>query len=123
MPVGFSQGLSFDRKRANWSRTGHRPLAWCAWYPANDDAVEIAPSPSWFKQKPVAPNAPMKKSTDPRSLVLLSHGSGGLVAWNGSDIVWRRPALWPWASIITATQVQNLTEPRDFSVSGSGRPI
>ncbi|ASW04925.1 alpha/beta hydrolase family protein [Rhizobium sp. 11515TR] len=78
MPIGFSQGLSFDRKRANWSRTGHRPLAWCAWYPADDDAIEIAPSPSSFKQKPVAPNAPMKKSTDPRPLVLLSHGSGGL---------------------------------------------
>ena len=78
MPVGFSQGLSFDRKRPNWSGTGNRPLAWCAWYPAEDDAVEIAPSPSWFKQKPVAPNAPMKKSSDPRPLVLLSHGSGGV---------------------------------------------
>ncbi|NLS18998.1 hypothetical protein HGP16_20875 [Rhizobium sp. P40RR-XXII] len=78
MPVGFSQGLSFDRKRANWSSTGRRPLAWCAWYPADDNAVEIAPSPTWFKQKPVAPNAPMKKSTGSHPLVLLSHGSGGL---------------------------------------------
>ncbi|KAA1175479.1 hypothetical protein FP026_28740 [Rhizobium tropici] len=78
MPVGFSQGLSFDKKRANWSGTGHRPLAWSMWYPADDDAIEIASSPSWFKQKPVAPNVPMKKSSDPLPLVLLSHGSGGL---------------------------------------------
>ena len=78
MPVGFSQGLSFDRKRTNWSDTDHRPLAWCAWYPADDDAAEIVPSPSWFKQKPVAPNAPLRKSSDPHPLVLLSHGSGGL---------------------------------------------
>lgn len=81
MPIGFSQGLSFDRKRTNWSGTGPRPLAWSAWYPASDDAIESPPTtPSWFKQRAVAPNAPMKMSSNPQPLVLLSHGSGGVAA-------------------------------------------
>jgi predicted dienelactone hydrolase len=81
MPVGFRQGLSFDENRTNWDGTGRRPLAWSAWYPAIDEAIEIPSStPSWFKQKAVALNAPIKMAPDPRPVVLLSHGSGGVVA-------------------------------------------
>ncbi|MFS8110972.1 hypothetical protein QD460_04550 [Rhizobium jaguaris] len=90
MPVGFRQGLSFDGNRTNWDGTGPRPLAWSAWYPAVDKAIEIPPSaPSWFKQKPVALNAAIKISPNPRPVVLLSHGSGGVVAgleWLGHGL-------------------------------------
>jgi predicted dienelactone hydrolase len=59
-------------------------LAWSTWYPASDDAIESPPTtPSWFKQRAVAHNAPMKISSVPRPLVLLSHGSGGVAAGLG----------------------------------------
>ncbi|WFU08880.1 hypothetical protein QA646_16550 [Rhizobium sp. CB3090] len=81
MPVGFRQGLSFDANRTNWDGTGPRPLAWSAWYPAVDEAIEVPSStPSWFKHQTVALGAPIKLSPNPRPLVLLSHGSGGVAA-------------------------------------------
>ncbi|MBB4570386.1 alpha/beta hydrolase family protein [Rhizobium leucaenae] len=81
MPVGFRQGLFFDANRTNWNGNGPRPLAWSAWYPAVDGAIEIPSSaPSWFKHQATALDAAIKPSPDPQTVVLLSHGSGGVVA-------------------------------------------
>jgi predicted dienelactone hydrolase len=77
MPVGFKSGLSFDISRTNWDGSGPRPLAWSAWYPAQQEATEALPAqPSWFKASPVAHGAAAQVSATPLSLVLLSHGSG-----------------------------------------------
>jgi predicted dienelactone hydrolase len=81
MPIGFARGRSFDDKRTNWDGDGPRPLAWSAWYPSVDEAVEKRQSTrSWFRAGPVARNAPLRRTTKPLPLVLLSHGTGGIAA-------------------------------------------
>jgi predicted dienelactone hydrolase len=80
VPVGFKQGLSFDRTRPNWDDAGPRPLDWSAWYPADDDAVVAPAEPSWFKTGPIARDAALRPSEKPFPLLLLSHGSGATAA-------------------------------------------
>ncbi|MBB4231568.1 alpha/beta hydrolase family protein [Rhizobium mongolense] len=81
MPVGFAKGLCLDANRTNWEGSGPRPLSWAAWYPADDGAVETTvPEASWFWLKPVARDAALKPAARPHSLVLLSHGTGGVAA-------------------------------------------
>lgn len=78
MPIGFSEGLSFDESRPDWSGTGPRPLRWSVWYPAGKTAREEAPvNSSWFELGPVARDAALRSSAKPRRVVLLSHGTGG----------------------------------------------
>ena len=81
MPVGFTDGLSFDESRPNWDDDGPRPLRWCAWYPAVENAVERPLSePSWFQSGPVARDADLLRTDRLGPVVLLSHGTGGVAA-------------------------------------------
>ena len=78
MPIGFSEGLSFDESRPDWSGEGLRPLRWSVWYPAIESAQEELPTrPSWFAMGPVAQDAALRASAEPHRVVLLSHGTGG----------------------------------------------
>jgi len=91
MPVGFTDGLTFDERRLNWTGDGPRPLKWCAWYPAIDSAQEqLSSRPSWFQLGPVARDAPLRRVTRPYQLTLLSHGTGGVA--NGLEWLGRRLA-------------------------------
>ncbi|TCU21887.1 alpha/beta hydrolase family protein [Rhizobium azibense] len=79
MPVGFTEGLSFDHTRTNWTGDGPRPLSWTMWYPAVDSANEVLASEHpIFRLHPIAPDAALKNAGKPHPLVLLSHGSGGV---------------------------------------------
>jgi predicted dienelactone hydrolase len=81
MPVGYTEGLSFDETRPNWNGDGPRPLRWSVWYPAVENALERPLSePSWFQKGPVARDAALLRTGEPYPLVLLSHGTGGVAA-------------------------------------------
>lgn len=81
MKVGFKTGLSFDPSRSNWDGTGHRPLAWTAWYPTKDSSSAGIPAErSWFRKEPVLADAPVARSDRALPLVLLSHGTGATAA-------------------------------------------
>lgn len=78
MTIGFSEGLSFDLTRLNWSGDGPRPLKWSMWYPAVNAAPEMPLKElSWFELAPCARDADARLATHERQLVLLSHGTGG----------------------------------------------
>ncbi|MEM8838379.1 MAG: alpha/beta fold hydrolase [Pseudomonadota bacterium] len=73
---GYRTGLITDPARSNWQQDGARPIAWSAWYPA-DEPLSIEPPPeSFFALGDVALNAPVKE-TGRLPVVLLSHGTGG----------------------------------------------
>ena len=79
MPVGFTDGLSFDQQRPNWDGDGPRPLKWAAWYPAAANAIEQASSASsWFHEEPVAREAHLLATEKSYPVVMLSHGTGGV---------------------------------------------
>lgn len=81
MPIGFCGGLAFDETRPDWSGKGQRPLRWSVWYPAPDTAHEKIPEgQSSFQSGAVARDATLRRSTVPRQVVLLSHGTDGS-AW------------------------------------------
>jgi len=91
MPVGFTEGLTFDERRSNWTGDGPRPLKWCAWYPAIDSAQEQrSRRPSWFQFGPVARDAPLRRATKPYRIIMLSHGTGGVA--HGLEWLGRRLA-------------------------------
>jgi predicted dienelactone hydrolase len=81
MSVGFMEGLAFDTERPNWDSSGPRPLRWVAWYPAEETNSE-APyaASSWFQAGPVVYDARLAPHGRPYSVVLLSHGTGGVAA-------------------------------------------
>jgi len=77
MQVGFKTGVCVDPNRLNWEGTAARPLAWTAWYPADESWVAHVPlERSWFQREPVAFNAPLARSNQVLPLVVLSHGTG-----------------------------------------------
>lgn len=77
MQVGFKTGICVDPHRLNWDGTAARPLAWTAWYPADESWVAHVPlKKSWFRKEPVAFNAPPARSNQVPPLVVLSHGTG-----------------------------------------------
>lgn len=77
MPVGFKRGACVDPHRLNWDGDAPRPLAWTAWYPADESSAAHVPlDKSWFRKEPVAFNAPVVRSNHALPLVLLSHGTG-----------------------------------------------
>ena len=91
MQVGFKTGVCVDSHRLNWDGTGARPLAWTAWYPADESWVTHVPlKKSWFEKEPVAFNAPLARSNQRPPLVVLSHGTGA----TGEALEWLgfRPA-------------------------------
>ncbi len=93
MPVGFKKGACVDPHRLNWDGDAPRPLAWTAWYPADESAITDIPSEnSWFRKEPVAFNAPLARSIHTPPLVLLSHGTGATadaLAWLGYRLAQR----------------------------------
>jgi predicted dienelactone hydrolase len=93
MPIGFTEGLSFDAERQNWRGDGPRPLNWAVWYPAAASAVEKKSSATtWFDEGPIARDAALEPSENPYPLVLLSHGTGGVAAgleWLGRRLAQR----------------------------------
>lgn len=77
MPVGFKRGACVDPCRLNWDGNAPRPLAWTAWYPADERSIAGIPlERSWFRKEPVALDAPLAGSNHVCPLVLLSHGTG-----------------------------------------------
>jgi predicted dienelactone hydrolase len=79
MPIGFSEGLSYDHTRTNWAGDGPRPLRWSMWYRAIDTAQEKPlTDPSWFELGPIARDAEARLPAEPYRVVLLSHGAGGV---------------------------------------------
>jgi predicted dienelactone hydrolase len=86
-----------DATRQNWDGTSARPLAWSAWYPAEDDAASRHRSlrslpESWFVINASLRNAPLKAAAPGSGarcpVVLLSHGTGGTAL--GLDwLAWR----------------------------------
>ncbi|WEX89882.1 dienelactone hydrolase [Sinorhizobium garamanticum] len=79
--VGFREGVIIDPQRRTWSGDGPRPIAWAAWYPADDAASELltlipAVSPL-FIMGTVARDAALSEDQERFPIVLLSHGTGG----------------------------------------------
>lgn len=95
MLVGLKTAACVDPHRLNWDGTAARPLAWTAWYPADQRSVARVPlETSWFRKEPVAVNAPVARSNNVFPLVILSHGTaatGAALEWLGSG--WLRAAL------------------------------
>ena len=87
--VGFVDGRDEDDSRRHWADEDSRPLAWAAWYPAEDRAAEALvllgpPDAPLFNMGAVARGARLR--TEPRTfpVVLLSHGTGGAA----TDLGW-----------------------------------
>lgn len=77
MSVGFKKGVCVDPRRLNWDGKAPRPLAWAAWYPADERwTADVPLETSYFRKEPVALNAPLARSNHAPPLVLLSHGTG-----------------------------------------------
>jgi len=77
MQVGLKTGVCADPHRLSWEGTAARPLAWTAWYPADEAWVAHVPlERSWFRREPVAFNAPLARPGEAHPLVVLSHGTG-----------------------------------------------
>ena len=89
MRVGLRMGLVHDPSRPAWHQPGPRPIAWAAWYPTLDTAIERpmrvgGTGEPWFDLGPVAMNAPLAGRPTPYPVALLSHGTGGC----GLDLGW-----------------------------------
>ncbi len=73
---GYRTGVIQDASRSNWQNNAARPIAWSAWYPAEDIDERKRSSGQFFESGDVIWNAalvPKKKLP----VVLLSHGTGG----------------------------------------------
>lgn len=86
--VGMTTRAFVDRERPDWDGTGNRPLAVTLWYPAPDAAPRRTlsvgpPRAPFFELAGMAVNAPVMPSPDGRSVVLLSHGTGGTATGMG----------------------------------------
>lgn len=73
---GYRTGVIWDVSRSNWQNNGHRPIAWSAWYPAEDVEKAEPPSGQFFELGNVIWEATLApKERFP--VILLSHGTGG----------------------------------------------
>jgi len=81
--VGLARGAFEDTTRNNWAGDGPRPVAWVAWYPADNNArgEKLCVDPSATNAKFVILggliNAPVNAARKTWPVVLLSHGTGG----------------------------------------------
>jgi len=93
--VGIITGVLLDKTRNNWAGDGPRPIAWVAWYPADNDAHgEKLSIKSTAKAEPFIitggyTNAAINSTQKSWPVVLLSHGTGGSALgmdWLGSRL-------------------------------------
>ncbi|WP_026791715.1 alpha/beta hydrolase family protein [Pleomorphomonas oryzae] len=93
MPVGLKRGACVDPRRLSWDGNAPRPLAWTAWYPADESSIADVPlERSWFRKEPIALNAPLARSNRALPLVVLSHGTGATgdaLEWLGHRLAQR----------------------------------
>lgn len=81
--VGISRGTIEDETRRNWANDGPRPVAWVAWYPADDKAqgevlsIPASATDSVFILTGGVLDAAVNSSRVTWPVVLLSHGTGG----------------------------------------------
>lgn len=73
---GYRNGVIHDKSRQDWQNSGARPIAWSAWYPAQQITSNKPPTQGFFAIGDVAFNAPLGGSSE-LPIVLLSHGTGG----------------------------------------------
>src|SRR5215218_6045273 len=82
--VGLRTLHLHDDSRANWAKTGPRPLITNIWYPAHAASVESdtligPPDAPLFTAGRAAINAEIAPTPTKLPLILLSHGTGGTV--------------------------------------------
>ncbi|WP_299962313.1 hypothetical protein [uncultured Roseobacter sp.] len=73
---GYRTGVIWDASRSNWQNNADRPIAWSAWYPAEDVEKAERPPGQFFELG----NAIWEATLPPKEkfpVILLSHGTGG----------------------------------------------
>lgn len=73
---GYRTGVILDPTRPHWKTSDARPIAWSAWYPAQDPSLPVEAPQNLFAMGAVRHNAPLQ-SGRVFPVVLLSHGTGG----------------------------------------------
>jgi predicted dienelactone hydrolase len=86
--VGLRTLNLHDESRANWTKTGPRPLITGIWYPAQAVSIETdtligPPDAPLFTAGRAAINAEIAQTSTKLPLILLSHGTGGTVTQLG----------------------------------------